>query len=189
VPTTTYSATQLLPNGYVKGPPFTNYFNYDGVNFVIFDTIHTGTGITPEDYWQMDAAYPIQCLTYSFPGANPPINARSRTWYMDAQFTYLTPAAEARSLYYDITRTDARLIPQILFPTVQPQGTSVTFEWQGCKANAGGTIDLSTQTAWLPDVRALSNYRFIRFHATFVNNTSARTIASIDRLTVPFTYR
>jgi hypothetical protein len=184
----TYTANQLVGN-YVTAPKFSKNFPFDGSNPVILDISHGGNG-TANDRWQGDIAYPLQtCIYANF--SSTPASLGSRTWYFDTKFTYLTPGAEAQSLFYDNGRDDARILPQQIVPSTQPQGTTVTFIWQGAKSDTQNPSipDLTTLTPWLADVRQLATYRYIRFRVQLLNNLTTKIAPSVDTLTVPFTYK
>jgi hypothetical protein len=189
IPSNTYSTAGKLSGAFVAMPKFSQNFNFDGQNPVILEIAHGGNGIINER-WQADVNFAIQANIYSNFSSNPPNNGSNR-WYFETRFTYVTPGAEAQSLWYDIGRDDARMLPQQIVPNTQPQGTSVTFVWQGAKADAATPTkpDLATLTPWVPDVRQLSNYRHIRFRATLVNNTILKTAPQIDSILIPFAYK
>lgn len=189
VPTTTYATAGKQSGNYVLGPTFVKNFNFDGTNPVILECGHGGNG-TINDRWQVDVNYPLQTCIYANFSTTPSTNGSQR-WYFDTRFTYLTPGAEAQSLFYDLARDDARLLPQQLVPTNQPAGTSVTFLWQGAKGDVTTPTspDLSTLTPWVPDVRTLSLYRHIRFRVTLTNNITSKTAPSVDTITIPYTYK
>ena len=189
VPAVTYNTVGKLSGNYVLGPTFAKNFNFDGTNPVILEGNHGGNGSTNER-WQCDINYPLQTNIFANFSTTPPVYG-TRTWYFDTRFTYLTPGAEAQSLFYDLGRDDARLLPQQLVPTNQPAGTSVTFVWQGAKADVSTPTspDLATLTPWVADVRTLSLYRHIRFRVTLVNNVTSKTAPSVDAITVPYTYK
>ena len=50
-------------------------------------------------------------------------------------------------------------------------------------------IALPTLTPWITDVRSLSNYRYIRFKATLINNVLNRTGPAIDTISIPYTHK
>jgi hypothetical protein len=189
VPTVTYATVGQLSANYVAGPKFAKNFNFDGTNYVILDITHGGNG-TVNDRWQVDAAYALQTCIFANFSTTPSTNGTNR-WYFDTKFTYLTPGAEAQSLFYDLARDDARVLSQQIVPTNQPTGTSVTFVWQGAKSDTTTpTIpDMTTLTPWLSDVRELSTYRYIRFRATLANNLTQKIAPSLDTITLPFTYK
>lgn len=189
VNTVTYNSAGQNVSGYVNTPKWATNFNSDGQNPVILEVQHGGNGATNER-WQVDAAYPLPTNIYSNFSTTPSTNGTNR-WYFDTRFTYLTPGAEAQSLFYDVTREDARMLPQQIVPTTQPQGTTVTFQWQGAKADANTptTPDLSTLTPWLADVRQLATYRHIRFRVTLLNNVTTKVAPAVDTITIPFTYK
>ena len=189
VPTTTYVTTGKLSANYVSAPTFSKNFNFDGANPVILECGHGGSG-TVTDRWQVDANYQLQTCTYANFSTTPSTNGSQR-WYFDTKFTYLTPGAEAQSLFYDLGRDDARLLPQQLVPTNQPAGTSVTFVWQGAKADPGNpaTPDMTSLTPWASDVRTLSLYRHIRFRVTLTNNVTTKVAPQVDTITIPYTYK
>jgi hypothetical protein len=187
VPSTTYNQAGKLTGTWVAGPKFAKNFNTDGTNAVIFDCEHAGNG-SREDRWYSDVRFALNACTFYNKGAG--VN-NSATWYFETQFTYLTPGAEAQSLFYDTGREDNRLLPQQLIPSTQPQGTSITFVWQGAKASTANPLqpDLATLTPWVPDIRSLSTYRFIRFRATLLNNVTTGGIPTIDTIYMPFTHK
>ena len=195
VPSSSYATAGQLSAGYVALPKFARTFNYDGQNPLILEIAHGGSGVAVPFYngdrWTCDAAFPLQsCILTNF-NAGVPTTSITRYWYFDTKFTYLTPGAEAQSLFYDIGRDDARILPQQLVPSIQPQGTSVTFLWQGAKADPASPTspDLSTLTPWLSDVRQLSTYRYIRFRSTLLNNLATKTAPALDSLLIPFTFK
>lgn len=194
VPTYTYSSvTTPVPNlgGYIKGPTFIRNFNSNGQNAVILDLQHGGaTGATAntQERWVLDPNYVLQTCTFN----NTSVGVvQAQPWYCSTRFSYLTPGAEARSTFYDIGREDIRVLPQQIVPTSQPQGTSVTFTWQGAKSDPVNPTspDLTTLTPFVQDVRQLTGYRFIKFHAVMTNNLTNKTVPAIDSLTIPFTYK
>jgi hypothetical protein len=189
VPATTYATAGKISANYVLAPTFVKNFNFDGANPVILECGHGGNGAT-NDRWQVDANYPLQTCTYANFSTTPSTNGSQR-WYFDTKFTYLTPGAEAQSLFYDLGRDDARLLPQQLVPSNQPSGTSVTFVWQGAKADptTPTSPDMSSVTPWVADVRALSLYRHIRFRVTLVNNVTSKIAPTVDTITIPYTYK
>ena len=189
VPATTYATAGKLSGGYVLGPTFVKNFGFDGSNPVILECNHGGNGAV-NDRWTCDIYYPLQTCIFANFSTTPPVYG-TRTWYFDTKFTYLTPGAEAQSLFYDLARDDARLLPQQLVPTNQPSGTSVTFVWQGAKADPGTPTnpDMSSLTPWVSDVRTLSLYRHIRFRATLTNNVTTKVAPSVDTITIPYTYK
>jgi len=187
-----YSTTNALKSGvYVKGPDFIKTFNYDGTRALMFDMAHNGDPVSGPpnnntERWRADTTYPINATTATIPTGN-----LTQPWLFSTLFNYLTPGAEARSLFYDIGRNNARLLPQQVVPVTQPSGTSVVFQWQGAKESAtNATVpDLSTLTSWVTDIRQLSNYRYVRFLCTLQNNTGARTAPSVDILTIPYVFK
>jgi len=185
-----YNTTGQNIANYVLAPKFSKNFAFDGTNPVILDIAHGGSGGATNDRWQVDAAYALQTCTYANFATTPSTNGSQR-WYFDTKFTYLTPGAEAQSLYYDLGRDDARILPQQIVPSTQPQGTTVTFIWQGAKSDTQNPSipDLSTLTPWLADVRQLATYRYIRFRVQLLNNLTTKVAPSVDTLTVPFTYK
>src|SRR5262245_7749210 len=185
VPATTYATAGKLSLNYVAAPTFSKNFNSNGTDPVILECGHGGNG-SVNDRWQVDANYPLQTCTYSNFSTTPSTNGSQR-WYFDTKFTYLTPGAEAQSLFYDLGRDAARLLPQQLVPSNPPAGTSVTFVWQGAKADPATPTnpDMSSLTPWVSDVRTLSLYRHIRFRVTLVNNVTTKIAPSIDTITVP----
>lgn len=184
-----YNTVGMQIGAYVRAPTFSKNFSFDGSNPVILDIQHGGSGTT-NDRWQVDPNYALQTCTYANFSTTPSTNGSQR-WYFDTRFTYLTPGAEAQSLFYDLARDDARILPQQIVPTTQPQGTVVTFVWQGAKADTANPAipDMTTLTPWLSDVRQLSTFRYIRFRATLQNNTSTKVSPSVDTMTVPYTYK
>lgn len=188
-PANTY--TPGAPNGsFVRGPTWVKNFNYDGNRGVILDVSHNGNGTAAtQDRWRINAAYAIQTSTVTIAG--PPVTTQSNTWLYCTRFHFLTPGAEAQSLFYDIGINDARLQPQQLVPFTQPQGTSVVLVWQGAKEDPSnpGSIDPGSFSAWVSDIRQLSNHRFIRFRATLNGDLSTMTAPTIDSITIPYTYR
>lgn len=190
VPSMTYATAGQLSANYVAFPKFVQNWNFDGQNPVILEVAHGGSGSTVQDRWQCDANFALQTNIYANFATTPAVFGTNR-WYFDTRFTYLTPGAEAQSLFYDIGRDDARILPQQIVPTSQPQGTSVTFVWQGAKADPASPTspDLSTLTPWLADVRQLSTYRHIRFRATLVNNLATKVAPGLDSILIPFTYK
>ena len=183
-----YTTGTTVAGSYVRGPVFTSNFNYDGQHSVILEINHGGGPSTTEEWWAIDSVYALNVLAVSIPSIPTTL---ARPWYLATRFHYLTPGAEARSLFYDITRSDARILPAQLVPTTQPQGTSLTLLWQGAKGDTSNPnlIDMNTLTAWNPDIRQFANYRYLRFHATLRNNVGAGTSPSLDRLTIPYVYR
>ena len=131
----------------------------------------------------------IQSSTVALPG--PPPTTQTNTWFYNTRFHYLTPGAEAQSLFYDFGRNDARVQPEQLVPVNQPQGTSAVFLWQGAKEDASspGTIDTSSYSNWVSDIRQLANFRWVRFRATLINDLTNRVAPSVDSVTIPYTYR
>lgn len=199
IPTTTYrtATTTVVQNTYVKSPEFQSVFDYDGQRGLILHMVHNGDpASTPQpapnndlwERWRNDNSYLVNCSTVRIPSVNV---SQTNGWLYSIRFNYLTPGAEAQSLFYDIGRPDARILPQQVVPGTQPQGTSAIFLWQGAKEDSiNPTVpDLTTLTGWLSDIRSLSNYRFIRFHCTLRNNTHARTSPKIDLLSIPFVWK
>lgn len=186
----TYNTTTTSVNGiWVKGPDFIKTFNYDGTHGMILDMSHNGDPASAGgtfERWRIDNAYPINVLS-----ALIGTGIVTQPWFCSTQFNYLTPGAEAQSTFYDVGRGNARLLPQQLVPITQPQGTSVNFLWQGAKEDALNPLipDTSTLTGWVSDIRQLSNYRYVRFRATLLNNTVAGTAPTVDTLTIPFVFR
>lgn len=181
---------------FVQLPDFQSVFDYDGSRSMILDLLHNGDPASAPQFpgddrwerWRIDNQYPINCATLRLFSNNA---VQTNGWLYSVRFTYLTPGAEAQSLFYDIGRNDARLLPQQVVPTTQPQGTSVVLLWQGAKEdNNTPTIpDMTTLTGWVSDIRSLSNYRYIRFRATLNNNTHARTSPRLDIVTIPFVWK
>ncbi|MCE9638426.1 MAG: Ig-like domain-containing protein [Planctomycetes bacterium] len=185
----TYSTTNATKNGvYVKGPDFIKTFNYDGTRSMIFEMANNGDPANNpnSERWRADTTYPINAATVTLATGNV-----TQPWLFSTLFNYLSPGAEAQSLFYDIGRGNARLLPQQVVPVTQPSGTSVVFQWQGAKESATNASlpDLTTLTGWVADIRQLSNYRYIRFLCTLQNNTGARTSPSVDILTIPYVYK
>lgn len=190
IPAVSYNTVGQQIGNYILAPKFAKNFGFDGTNPVILDVNHGGSGAAVNDRWQVDAAYALQTCTYANFATTPSTNGSQR-WYFDTRFTYLTPGAEAQSLFYDLRRDDARILPQQIVPSAQPQGTAVTFVWQGAKADTQTpTIpDLTTITPWLADVRQLATYRYIRFRVQLLNNLTTKIAPAIDTITVPYTYK
>lgn len=185
-----YSTTNTTVSGInVKLPEFIRTFNYDGARGMILDVSHNGdpAGVNNWERWRNDNAYPVVASAALINGATTQTNG----WLFSTRFDYLTPGAEAQSQFYDIGRGNARLLPQQIVPTTQPQGTSVVFLWQGAKEDAVNPAipDMSTLSGWVSDIRQLSNNRFVRWRCTLVNNTGARTSPTVDTLIIPYTYR
>jgi hypothetical protein len=186
---TTYSTSAALQsNEYVKLPDFLRTFNYDGSSGMILDISHNGDPAANGAWerWRIDGSYPVNCSSIAI-GTATQVNG----WLYSTRFDFLSPGAEAQSLFYDVGRSNARLLPQQIVPQTQPQGTSVVFLWQGAKEDAiNPTVpDMSTLTSWVPDIRQLTNYRYVRFRVTLVNNTAARTAPTVDTLTIPYVFK
>lgn len=188
VSSVTYATAGLNVGGYVASPKFAKNFNFDGTNPVILEIAHSGGNTT--ERWQVDPNYALQTCTFSN-FATTPATSQSQRWYFDTKFTYLTPGAEAQSLFYDVGRDDARTLPQQIVPATPPTGTTVSFVWQGAKGDIATPTnpDLSTLTPWVSDVRQLATYRHLRFRVTLTNNITTKTAPTVDTITVPFTYR
>lgn len=178
-----YGIAAAGASAWTRGPAWTQAWLYDGARPIVLEVAHNGGGT---NYWRCNTAYGQS--TWS---AAPPVTPATATWMFQTRFHYLTPGAEAQSLFYDLLRSNARVLPQQLVPITQPQGTAIQFQWQGARDSVAspGTPDLSTLTAFITDIRQLSNYRFIRWRATLVNNLSSLTAPRLDTLTVPYTYR
>lgn len=188
VQSVTYATAGQNVGGYVGVPKFAKTFNFDGTNPVILEVSHSGGNTT--ERWQVDPNYALQTCTFSN-FSTTPATSQSQRWYFDTKFTYLTPGAEAQSLFYDVGRDDIRTLPQQIVPITPPPGTSVSFVWQGAKADVATPTnpDMSTLTPWLADVRQLATYRHIRFRATLTNNVTTKTAPTVDTVTVPYTYK
>lgn len=191
-PAATYTpAVAGLPVGsWLRAPGWIKNFNYDGSRSLILDVSHGGNGTaSTADRWRINNAYAIQSSTVSLPG--PPPTNQTNTWFYNTRFHYLTPGAEAQSLFYDFGRNDARVQPEQLVPVNQPQGTSAVFLWQGAKEDASspGTIDTSSYSNWVSDIRQLASFRWVRFRATLINDLTNRVAPSVDSVTIPYTYR
>jgi hypothetical protein len=186
-PTTYVQQTGAASGTYVPGPKFGANFNSDGSHDVILEITHGGNGST-QDRWRCDRTYAVNANTY-FNSTTQ--QAASNTWYFDTQFTYLTPGAEAESLFYDTGRDDNRMLPPFLVPTTEPQGTSVTFLWQGAKSDVTNPLkpDLTTLTPWVTNIQQLSNYRYIKFHAYLLNNLQTKTAPTLDSILIPFVHK
>jgi hypothetical protein len=199
VASTTYRTP--LPAGApnpVPGPAFGKDFNYDGKRAMLLWLQHNGDPasapvgpppIPPIDNWERwraDTNFPVTTSSVAVGTA-----AQTNGWVYSTRFTYLTPGAEAQSLFYDFGRETARLLPQQLIPTTQPSGTTIVFQWQGARADVTvpTTPDLNTLTAWLSDIRQLANYRHVRFRVTLQNNLNTRTVPLIDTLTMPYVFK
>jgi hypothetical protein len=76
-------------------------------------------------------------------------------------------------------------------PVNQPQGTSAVFQWQGAKEDPSspGTIDTSSYSAWVSDIRQLANFRYVRFRVTLNNDLTNRVAPIVESVTIPYTYR
>ncbi len=188
VQSTTYKQqTGAASGNYVPGPKFAQNFNSDGTHDVVMEIVHGGNGTT-EDRWRCDVKYAVNANTYYNSTFG---QSASNTWYFETQFTYLTPGAEAESLFYDTGRDDNRMLPPFLVPTTQPQGTSVTFLWQGAKSDVTNPLkpDLTTLTPWVTNITQLSNYRYIKFHVNLLNNVQTQTAPSLDSILIPFVHK
>lgn len=186
-PYTTAAATAANP---IPGPTWVRNFNFDGSTALILDIAHGGHGAAVDERWAMDSTYTIGVLTYQVLGT-PPGTKSTQVWYFRTNFSYLTPGAEARSLWYDVQLQNARYLPQIVIPTQQPQGTQVVIEWQGAKSdpNNPSVLDPSTITTWVTDVRQLANNPFLRFNVTLKNNLVSREAPTVDTIVEPFTFQ
>lgn len=169
----------------VRGPAWYRTWDYNGTGAIVLEVNHTGNTAGLQYRWSADTAFSQTAFSSNF------ATALLQSWFFRTTFHYLTPGAEAQSTFYDTTKANAQFLPQQLVPTSQPQGTAVTLLWQGAKESlsAPGTPDPNTYTSFLADVRQISNYRFLRFRATLLNNTTLRTSPSIDTITVPYTFR
>jgi hypothetical protein len=198
VPSTTYRTPTTATNNVVPGPTFVKNFNYDGQRPVILWMTHNGDPasapigpppVPPIDNWERwryDANFPLTTSAAAVGTA-----AQTNGWLYSTRFNYLTPGAEAQSLFYDMGRENARLLPQQIVPITQPSGTTIVFQWQGAKADVTvpTTPDLNTLTGWLNDIRSLSNYRHVRFRVTLQNNLQTGTVSFIDTLTFPYVFQ
>ncbi len=189
VQSVTYATAGQNVANYVSLPKFSKSFNFDGTNPVILEIAHGGNGAV-NDRWQVDPNYALQTCIFSNFSTTPATNGTQR-WYFDTKFTYLTPGAEAQSLFYDVGRDDVRTLPQQIVPASPPTGTTVSFVWQGAKSDVATPTspDMSTLTPWLADVRQLATYRHIRFRATLTNNVTTKVAPTVDTVTVPYTYK
>lgn len=189
VPPTNYT-TPGAAGTYAPGPTWSRNFEYDGNSAVVMEVSHNGHGGATDERWGIDPTYPINTSKFQILGATPgPVTARPL--YHDTQFRYLTPGAEAQSLWYNVGRDNALYLPQQIVPFTPPQGTSVVFEWQGARGDeaAPDTRDSATETDWTNDVRQLANFRFVRFRVTLNNNLATRESPRVDDLTVPYTFQ
>ncbi len=180
--------------GVVRGPTWGRNFNFDGSTAVILEVEHTGNGTTAptavSENWRMDGNYSLNAMTFSLFNDTPPV-VQSQRWYMSVRWDFLTPGAEAQSLWYNVLQPTVRWVPQQLVPFSQPQGTSISISWQGAKAdiNDPTRLDSSSITPSTTDIRTLAGYPFVRWHVELVNNLATGESPTIDTLTMPYTYR
>ena len=177
----------------VAGPNWNKNFNYDGKNALILEIEHFGNGTGAngtEEMWQQDPAYALNSLTFSLFQDAPPI-VQAQTWYLSVRWNFLSPGAEAQSLWYGVDELAVRWVPQQIVPFSQPQGTSVALQWQGAKASIGdpSVLDPTTITPWTNDIRTLTGNPFVRWHVELVNNLATGNSPTIDTLVIPYTYR
>lgn len=177
----------------VAGPAWARDFNFDGKNALILEIEHfgNGTGATgTTENWQDDGGYSLNSMTFSLFQDAPPV-VQAQTWYFTTNFTFLSPGAEAQSLWYDVQEPAIRWVPQQIVPFAQPQGTSVSIRWQGAKGTIADptVLDNSTITPWTSDIRTLAGYPFVRWHVELTNNLSTGNSPSLDTLIIPYTYR
>jgi hypothetical protein len=178
----------------VAGPTWAKNFEFDGKNSVILEIEHfgNGTGNNPgvTENWENDPAYSINAMTFSLFQDTPPV-IQSNPWYFTVLWSFLSPGAEAQSIFYNVLQPAVRWVPQQLVPFSQPQGTSLSFRWQGAKADLNDPllIDPSTLTPWTSDIRTLAGNPFVRWHVEMTNNLSSESSPTIDTLVIPFTFR
>ncbi len=196
-PPATYAipTSGLTGRSTVTGPPWNAVFNSNGVSSVIMEISHNGNGTAAlpaplSDFWERDGGYALNGMTLTFPASVPAVNLTFNHYY-SARFQYLTPGAEAQSRWYSSGIDQLRYQPQVLIPFEQPEGTTVTFEWQGAKGdvNNPSILDANTITPWTTDIRELPNNRFVRFRSTFANNLISIAAPSVDSIIIPFTFR
>jgi hypothetical protein len=182
----------------VDGPVWAEDFNFDGRNGVILEVEHFGNGTGPPpptgngvtDNWEIDANFSLNAMTFSLFQDVPPI-VQAQPWYHRTQFTFLSPGAEARSLWYDVQETSIRWVPQQIIPFSQPQGTSVSIRWQGAKGSVNDptVLDPTSITPWTSDIRTLAGNPFVRWQVELSNNLATGNSATIDTLIIPYTFR
>ncbi len=177
----------------VGSPTWAKNFNFDGKHALILEIEHfgNGTGATgTAENWQIDNGYPINAMTFSLFQDAPPV-VSAQTWYHSVRFTFLSPGAEAQSLWYDVQQAAVRWVPQQIVPFAQQQGTSVSIEWQGAKGtiNDPTILDPTTITSWTTDIRTLVGHPYVRWHVELTNNLATGASPSIDTLVIPYTYR
>lgn len=177
----------------VPGPNWAETFNFDGQNALILEVEHFGNGTgnagTAEN-WEIDNGYALNAMTFSLFQDAPPI-VQAQPWYHSVRWRFLSPGAEAQSNWYNVQQAAIRWVPQQIVPFSQPQGTSVSIEWQGGKGevNDPTTLDPTTLTTWTNDIRTLANFPFVRWHVELTNNLATGNSPQLDTLIIPYTYR
>ncbi len=177
----------------VPGPVWSSNFNFDGQHSVLLEVEHFGNGTGAPgqaENWVQDGTYSLNAMTFSLFQDSPPV-VQSNPWYQSVTWTFLSPGAEAQSAWINVLEPAVRWVPQQLVPFSQPQGTSLSFRWQGAKpdVNDPAVLDPTTITPWTSDIRVLASNPFVRWHVELVNNVAAGTSPTIDTLIIPYTFR
>ena len=194
-----------LTDDFWPWPTFSAYFEYDGVNNLVFDMdVVEGTNFQIHRvYYGLSfsnpaiSTIPNRRLYGPFgaeegppPTFQPPGNPEPTVY--DMEFTKRRRITIAQSFWYNSFVNNANYGTPILSPPTQPGGATFVLEWDGAKGmphplNPGLiVVDESTSTGFVENIDILDGYRFIRFRFTLIANLISDTVPEINSLTIPY---
>jgi hypothetical protein len=187
-------------------PTLTTPFDYNGVDGLIVD-------------FQMDAAKDCQTMRVWFHGSNwladypgtrcllglkkdaeesdfpDALYPDGYPMIYDSAFIFRRMITNAQSKFYDTAQPMPNFGDQIVSPPVQAGGATFTLEFQGAHGMPHPTMpwrvipDPSSYTQWAPSIDVADFHRFIRFRIQLIANLTSETVASFDKIQMPFSFR
>jgi hypothetical protein len=184
------------------GPTFTTNFAYDGNSNLILEVQHTGsngggyTGTAAQrgyaEWLENNAGGSTRTVHTVAQNAPYGPGPRTANFAYEARFRYLIDQSEARSLWYDSGLSNPQYLEVVLFPSLssQPSGTQTTLMFQGAPELplSGGQPDVAKASDWEDKLQNVSNYRFVRFEASFKGNGQTKAVPTIDDLVIPYIF-
>lgn len=185
-----------LDGGFWDWPTFSNPFEFNGINNVVFDAKVAGGNncqILRIAFIPAGVSFPIR-RAVSRDKDQPSAAFATDAVVYDIRFKKRRRTTRATSNFYELASDFPVLAAPIVSPSTQSGGVQVVFELEGAPGkpdpfNPGGFIaDPSRATGWVTDPSLADGNRFVRFRVTMVANLTTNQTARISSVQVPYQF-